>query len=120
MPASRLYARPDLVFDLSRVALRRGPFIYCVEEQDADVDVERLAIDRTAGIEDNFVADLPGGVTTLNFTAWTENDAEWDDDLYRDAAPALKRVEARAILYPYRAHRSAGGMAVWLRAGSDS
>jgi DUF1680 family protein len=119
MPASRLYARRDLVFDLGRVALRRGPLIYCVEEQDAGVDVERLVIDRAAGMEDHFVADLLGGVTTLNFTAWTENDAEWGDDLYRDAAPALKQLVARAIPYPYWAHRSAGGMAVWLRARPD-
>jgi DUF1680 family protein len=40
MPVRRLSARPELVFDLGRVALQRGPFIYCVEEADAGGYVE--------------------------------------------------------------------------------
>jgi DUF1680 family protein len=117
MPASRLYARPDLVFDLGRVALRRGPFIYCVEEEDAGGDVERLVIDRAASIGDRFDADLLGGVSTLDVPAWTVSAPEWGDELYRDAAPVQRRINARALPYPYWAHRSAGSMAVWLRAG---
>ena len=100
MPASRLHARPDLVFDLGRVALRRGPFIYCVEEEDAGGDVERLVIDRTADIGDYFVADLLGGVSVLNVAAWTVDETGWGDDLYRNTAPVQRRISARAIPYP--------------------
>jgi DUF1680 family protein len=116
MPAARLYARPDLVFDLGRVALRRGPFIYCVEEEESGGDVERLVIDSAASIGDRFDADLLGGVSTLDVTAWTVGAPERGDDLYRDAPPVQRRINARAIPYPYWAHRSAGSMAVWLRA----
>jgi uncharacterized protein len=34
MPPERLYAHPNVSMDVSRVALRRGPLIYCVEEAD--------------------------------------------------------------------------------------
>jgi DUF1680 family protein len=120
MPASRLYARPDLVFDLGRMALRRGPFIYCVEEQDAGGDVERLVIDPAASIGDRFEAGLLGGVSTLDVAAWTVSEAEWGEGLYRNTAPAQSRLSTRAIPYPYWAHRSVGTMAVWLRAGPEA
>ena len=34
MPAERLHAHPRVRMDVGRVALRRGPLIYCVEEAD--------------------------------------------------------------------------------------
>ena len=34
MPPERLYAHPNVRMDVGRVALRRGPLIYCVEETD--------------------------------------------------------------------------------------
>jgi uncharacterized protein len=42
MPARWLSARPQLMADLGRVALQRGPFIYCVEEADAGANVEQF------------------------------------------------------------------------------
>ena len=55
MPAERLYAHPNVRMDVGRVALRRGPLIYCVEE-----------------------ADNPGGaVQTLRCRARAPIEAEW-------------------------------------------
>src|SRR5271166_4193576 len=34
MPAERLFAHPSVRMDVGRVALRRGPLIYCLEEAD--------------------------------------------------------------------------------------
>jgi DUF1680 family protein len=116
MPATCLYARPELAFNLGRVALRRGPFIYCVEETDAGTDVERLVVDGSGAIADHFEPDVLGGVGTLAVPAWTVSEADCSDSLYRAAAPVQARTTVRAIPYPWWAHRSAGSMAVWLRA----
>ena len=115
MPVRRLSARPELAFDLGRVALQRGPFIYCVEEADAGGDVERLALDRSAPIGTRFEPDLLGGIGTLSVPARTVSDRGWGEQLYRDTAPELKPMTVRAIPYPLWAHRGAGSMAVWLR-----
>jgi DUF1680 family protein len=115
MPVRRLSARPELAFDLGRVALQRGPFIYCVEEADAGGDVERLALDLSAPIGARFEPDLLGGIGTLSVPARTVSDRGWGEQLYRDTAPELNPMTVRAIPYPLWAHRGAGSMAVWLR-----
>ena len=88
MPVRRLSARPELVFDLGRVALQRGPFIYCVEEADAGGDVERLTLDRCR-------AD-PGCATSLTCSAaW----ARWR---CRPGPPARTGGARRSIATPRR------------------
>jgi uncharacterized protein len=115
MPVRRLSARPELVFDLGRIALQRGPFIYCVEETDAGGDVERLTLDGTASVEHGYEPDLLGGIGTLLVPAWAESGQGWGDALYRDVAPERSATTVRAIPYPLWAHRGPGSMAVWLR-----
>ena len=49
MPPERLYAHPNVRMDVGRVALRRGPLIYCVEEADnPGGPVQRLTLPRGA------------------------------------------------------------------------
>ena len=48
MPPERLYAHPDVRMDVGRVALRRGPLIYCVEETDNGGPVQQLTLPRKA------------------------------------------------------------------------
>ena len=79
MPVRRLSARPELAFDLGRVALQRGPFIYCVEEADAGGDVERLALDLSVPIGARFEPDLLGGIGTLSVPARTVSDQGWGE-----------------------------------------
>ena len=58
MPAERLYAHPNVRMDVGRVALRRGPLIYCVEEADNPAGpVQSLALPREAPLDAN------GGMT---------------------------------------------------------
>src|SRR5271165_2367767 len=115
MPPRLLSARPELVFDLGRVAVQRGPFIYCVEEADAGADVERLALDATAPIAAGFEPDLLGGTGILDLPGWITSAPAPHAPLYADQPPVQQPVKVRAIPYPLWAHRGAGTMAVWLR-----
>ena len=52
MPAERLYAHPAVIMDVGRVALKRGPLVYCVEEADNPGGfVQRLKIGRDAELK---------------------------------------------------------------------
>jgi DUF1680 family protein len=115
MPARWLSARPQLMADLGRVALQRGPFIYCVEEADAGVDVERLLVDARQPVEPGPAVSALGGAGTLEVRGWVATDQGWDDRLYRRGPPELTPATVRAIPYPLWAHRRPGSMAVWLR-----
>lgn len=117
MPIERLYANPEVRQDAGRVALSRGPLIYCVEATDNDSWLHRLTLPRTASIEAHDEPDLLGGVVTLSATARADADDGWQDELYRSEPPA--KVETRLTAIPYFAwdNREPGEMLVWLRDG---
>ncbi|TPK21881.1 glycoside hydrolase family 127 protein [Mesorhizobium sp. B2-5-9] len=117
MPIERLYANPEVRQDAGRVALSRGPLIYCVEATDNDSRLHRLTLPRTAGIEAHDEPDLLGGVVTLSATAQADAGDGWQDGLYRSEPPA--KVETRLTAIPYFAwdNREPGEMLVWLRDG---
>src|SRR5437016_5290016 len=82
-----------------RVALSRGPLIYCVEASDNDSRLHRLTLPRTAGIEAHEAPGLLGGVVTLSATARADAGDGWQDGLYRSEPPAS--VETRLTAIPY-------------------
>ena len=52
MPAERIYAHPDVRADVGRVALRRGPLVYCLEQADnADLRSAGSRLPRDAALE---------------------------------------------------------------------
>ncbi|MBZ9811705.1 MULTISPECIES: glycoside hydrolase family 127 protein [unclassified Mesorhizobium] len=117
MPIERLYANPQVRQDAGRVALSRGPLIYCVEATDNDGSLHRIALPRTANIEAHDEPNLLGGVVTLSATAQADADDGWQDQLYRSDPPATRQTRLTAIPYFAWDNREPGEMLVWLRDG---
>ncbi|CAH2396918.1 putative Non-reducing end beta-L-arabinofuranosidase [Mesorhizobium ventifaucium] len=62
----RIYAHPSVKQDIGRVALKRGPLVYCVEEVDNPGGaVQQLKLPRDARIKTVERGDLFDGVVTL-------------------------------------------------------
>lgn len=96
MPVRQVQCRPEVVDNQGKVALMRGPLVYCAEEVDNATPVPELRISpqvqwRTAA------SSLPGEAVILS----------------------SGNGKAGATLVPYHlwAHRQPGTMAVWLTAG---
>jgi hypothetical protein len=117
--ASHPYAAPNW----GRVALRRGPLLYCVEAADHPVgDVRDFVLPDDAPIVSAFRPDLLEGVVVLNADAEVESPAPgWDGALYRAVESLAKdragrsSVTLTAIPYYAWANRGSGPMTVWLR-----
>jgi DUF1680 family protein len=114
MPVERIYAHPEVTADAGRVALKRGPIVYCVEGGDADAPVHRIALPRASAIEAGFDQDLLSGVGTLHADAVAAEPGE-NAPLYRTEASGTRPVRLRAIPYSFWSNRDAGEMSVWLR-----
>jgi DUF1680 family protein len=115
MPAERLYAHPRVRMDVGRVALRRGPLIYCVEEADNPGDpVQTLALPRSASIEAKWREDLFGGVMTLTASAKRLAPGDSDRALYSTTPPATREAQLTALPYYLWANREPGSMQVWI------
>ena len=124
MPVQPVYAHPSVRQMQGRVALQRGPLVYCVEGSDHDFNqVERLSIDAaTLGqFTPEHRGDLLGGVTVLRGAGHLAKEDGWDGLLYRhNKPPSTKPIAITAI--PYYAWNNrlvpdgkVSEMKVWLR-----
>ncbi len=108
MPVRRILANNKVADDVGKVALQRGPLVYCIEWPDVkDGKVLNLLLPDKAAISAEFRADLLGGVEILRGEAlslrWTEGHKI-----------EKEKVEFTAIPYYAWANRGPGQMAVWL------
>jgi hypothetical protein len=110
MPVRRVVANEEVAADRGRVALQRGPIVYCVEETDvAGGNVQQLVLNDDVELANTFRPDLLGGVEVITGTTQRVTEASRTD------------VSLTAIPYYAWAHRDKGQMAVWLArtAGDD-
>jgi uncharacterized protein len=124
MTVGRIESHPYVEENAGRVALMRGPLLYCIEQADnPDIDLREIALDDIAPIDVTDSPETLGGVVTLRTNAREEPPAPaWSDVLYR-RAPATsshagsnpRSVAVTAIPYFAWANREAGPMRVWLR-----
>jgi DUF1680 family protein len=116
MPVQRLKAHPKVEADLGRVALQRGPLVYCLEAVDNQGHVRNLVIPPEAPISAQHRADLLGGVTVITGQALALYRTAWPDSLYlrSTSVPGATNLSFTAIPYFANANRQPGEMSVWM------
>tara|TARA_R110002124_G_scaffold16882_7_gene71484 strand:+ start:48819 stop:50732 length:1914 start_codon:yes stop_codon:yes gene_type:complete len=114
MPPVRLYAHPGVIMDAGRIALKRGPLVYCIEEIDNPGGrVQRLKLPRSAPLKLETRADLFEGVVTLKADALAIEESDWQG-LYRTTPPVEAPTTLTALPYYLWANRGKGSMVVWI------
>ena len=113
MPVRQKFARFDVEADRGRIALSRGPLVYCIEQADNGPDLDRFVLPAQADFHPAEANDLLGGVTILKGRVLRETNSA--DGLYTEHAPATEPLELRAIPYYAWANRTPGEMQVWMR-----
>jgi hypothetical protein len=71
MPVRRIISHENITSNRGKIALQRGPVVYCLEGTDNDGKVLDLVIRDDAELETQFQADLLGGVVTIRGQAET-------------------------------------------------
>jgi uncharacterized protein len=121
MPVRRVLSHPYALENAGRVALMRGPLLYCIEGVDhPGHDLRDLVIPAATELDIVERPDLLGGVVTLCAAGESRApDGGWDDQLYRatgtTSAGLARAIETTAIPYYAWANREAGQMQVWMR-----
>jgi DUF1680 family protein len=105
MPIRRVYADPHVKADVGRVALMRGPIVYCLEGADnPNGHVRNLVLPKDAQLRAESRPDLLGGVTVIRGNALA----------LVDDARTTQPIEFTAIPYYAWDNRTPGEMIVWL------
>ena len=120
MPVEFVHANPNVPQMLGRVALQRGPIVYCLEGADhGRIRLERLALGAGSRFEPVWCPDLLGGAVILRGEASCAQVEDWDGVLYRLREPTTKQLSVTAIPYCVWDNREPGEMRVWLRRQSE-
>ena len=104
MPVRRVAAHPSVEADVGRVAIQRGPIVYCVEAVDNGPDAASIYLPKDAELTTKARRDLLGGVMTITGKAMVRYGGERKD----------KPIELVAVPYYAWDHRAPGAMAVWI------
>ncbi|MCA9236091.1 MAG: glycoside hydrolase family 127 protein [Planctomycetales bacterium] len=116
MHIQRVTAAAEVAADRGRVALQRGPIVFCVEHSDVPAgQVENLVLPDDAELTTQFDPKLLAGVQVIEGTAIA---TRYSGD---EAEPVIVQEEVpfREIPYYAWAHRGRGAMAVWLARDAD-
>jgi DUF1680 family protein len=116
MPVQRVYAHPKVEANEGRVALQRGPLVYCAEGHDHGGSVRNLVIPPQTDLTTERREDFHDGVTVIRGKALALNPADWEQLLYMasENQPGLTKVDSTAIPYFANANRQPGEKMVWL------
>ncbi len=117
MPVERIEAHPHVRQDAGRIALQRGPVVYCLEEVDNGKDLDDLILPRTAKLTAVLKPGLLGGVVVIKGQALRRSTAPWTDGLYQASPTPLRRVAFLAVPYAVWSNRKPGEMVVWILDG---
>ncbi len=110
MPVRFVRANPRVKADIGKIAVRRGPVIYCAERRDNPFDIFSFFADSD---ESASVCGSYGDLPTLEIKGYVYKDG---GELYSDGSDYVTE-EKTMTLIPYNtfANRGTTDMAVWLR-----
>jgi DUF1680 family protein len=120
MEVRYLESHPLVKENTGRIAITRGPLVYCLEAADNPAALlSEIAIHPARQPKIEFIPDFLGGIVQLQFQAEKMRiDPKWDSTLYHPIDPPgypAKRDEIDVVSTPYYAwaNREPGEMEIW-------
>ena len=116
MKARFVWANPNVRADEGKVAVMRGPLVYCLEEVDNGKNLSACYIDTREEPEEIFEQELLGGVVSIRLKGKRISPRSWEDmELYGEHRTQLEKTEFKAVPYCNWGNRKTGEMAVWIK-----
>jgi DUF1680 family protein len=118
MPVQRILCNPMVSENADRVALKRGPIVYCLEQADnPGVDVWNIVLPEDTRLSCHYEPNLLKGVSVLRGRALALEE-DFGERLYLSSEEvSMKWVPVNLTAIPYYAwaNRDPGPMTVWIR-----
>ena len=115
MPIVIQTANPLVREDIGKIAVTRGPLVYCLEEADNGPQLHRIFLRADAAFTETFHPDLLGGVMTLQTQGEVLATPCAEDCLYQPASREQFTPKPLTFIPYYAwANRAEGEMLVWV------
>ena len=109
------FAHPKVRQDAGRVALMRGPLVYCAEEVDNGSDLNALTVGRAPAVAGTAVLSDLNDALALDIEVQRSDFEDWGNALYRTTPPKTEAAKLRLVPYHLWDNRTPGAMLVWFR-----
>ena len=107
-------ANPQVREDAGKVAITRGPLVYCLEEVDNGANLSVITVDTEKELRSE-VDETRNGYVVVKAHGKRLCEEQWKDGLYSSQKLQKKDVELLAVPYLYWNNRGMGEMEVWIR-----
>jgi hypothetical protein len=115
MEAIQVEANPNVRENCGRIALQRGPVVYCIEEADNGKGINDISIVNSSEIrEKKGIPNVSEDAVVLEFDGLKRDTSNWSGELYRRAEDQQENISVKAIPYYLWANRGFGEMLVWI------
>lgn len=114
-PARFVHGNPAVRANAGRVAIVRGPQVYCLEQADNGSNLEGLYADTCSAFAQELLPKL-GDAVGLTCKGKRIKPEDWcADELYGEHPLTLEDVTLKAVPYAYWGNRGQGELCVWLK-----
>ena len=111
-----VYCNPNVPYNMGKVALLKGPWVYCLEEVDNGKHLSSVVVDpEQTTLTEEYDENLMNGTLCVKFGGKRIDYTDVDGKLYVSARPKYKKDIFRAIPYCCWNNRGKGEMLVWMR-----
>ncbi|HEX4125781.1 MAG TPA: beta-L-arabinofuranosidase domain-containing protein [Tepidisphaeraceae bacterium] len=114
MPVQVMQTNPRSRNNIGKLAVQRGPIVYCAEQADNPDLLPAAMLNPHAKFIERFEPKLLGGIMTLIAPAVIADDRQWGEKLYARAGKTqLRPAKLKLIPYCVWGNRKVGKMQVW-------
>ena len=109
-------ANPLVKEDIGKVAVMKGPLVFCMEEVDNEPNLPAYYLDTGVGLKEYYDESLLGGTGVIRCSGKKIRSDGWEaGELYTDKRPEFEDKELTLVPYPYWGNRKTGEMIVWIK-----
>lgn len=116
MPVVKMQVHPHVRHNVGKLALVRGPIVYCLEEMDNGKNLSVISIKADDQFKSIYDPDFLGGCTYIEGPAYRLSLSGFEENLYKPYSPEYQNTSIKAIPYSLWTNRKPGSMIVWINA----
>lgn len=116
MPVVLVKAHPSVSENINKVAVMRGPVVYCVEDIDNGPELHRLILDSDSQFDINSNKEILNGIITLQTNGYKINTLNFGKELYNsdmDYNYIMQDIKF-VPFFAWNNRNKSGEMRVWL------
>jgi DUF1680 family protein len=113
LPVRMQFCRYEVDVNRGRLALTRGPLVYCLEQVDNGPELDAVTLSSDGSFEPAEQPDMAAGILALIGPGVREH--AQTDGLYADEPPPTQEIKVTAVPYYAWNNRGPGEMLVWIR-----